>query len=370
MMTAEAIANPTQKRTFYISLRVKLLITFTLLFAIIFAGVFKWFYDFAAARALERLAADLKVLVDGAVGGIDGDAFQVLYEEAVPNEAGFSDDERFWEQVDWLATVRRIDPRSNSYTMIQGEAPNEFKIVTNAGARIDPEDSAGFLSAFTLDEVPLEFGQLFDGTRDSWMLLEPYQDDWGYWISGYRAIRNSAGDTVGILGTDFRAEYLLQVRQQVQDSALPAFGITYVIVFATVYAVSSVLTRPIKRLRAIAFHIGEGDYNVDLSAMTQALVQDEINKFAHIFELMVDKVRVREENLKRKVEELRIEIDSAKQQAHVSEIVDTDFFRELQNKAKQVRQRKGNSLLADEVKAAEETKAAEEIAKEASDTHS
>jgi HAMP domain-containing protein len=340
-MTAEAAFH--QKRSIYISLRVKLLITFTLLFSVIFAGVFKWFYDFAAARALERLAADLQVLVDGAANGINGDQLQELYLEAEPNEEGFSDDPRFWQQVDWLATLRRLDPRSNAYTMIRGAAPNEFKIVTNAGARVDPEDSAGFLSPFTLDNVPVEFEALFNGTSQSWTLLEPYQDDWGYWISGYRAIHNSAGDTVGVLGTDFRAEYLFQVRQQVQDAALPAFLITYLVLFTTVYVVSAVLTRPIKRLRSMAVHIGEGDYDIDLSAMTSALFQDEINKFAQVFEIMVSKVRVREENLKRRVEELRIEIDSVKQQAHVSEIVDTDFFRELQAKARQVRQRKSGS---------------------------
>lgn len=318
----------------------KLLITFTVLFSLIFTGIFFWFYDFATNRALDRLEEDLMVLVDGAANGINGDRFQELYTEAEPNEDGFSDDPRFWQQVDWLATVRRIDPRSNAYTMIRGEQPNEFMIVTNAAARVDPEDSAGFMSAFTLDEVPPEFAALFDGTRDSWTLLEPYQDDWGSWISGYRAIRNSEGETVGVLGTDFRADYLFQVRQQVLDAALPTFAITYFVLFTTVYVVSAFLTRPITRLRAMALHIGEGNYDIDLTSMTRARVHDEINKFAQVFEIMVSKVRVREETLKKKVEELRIEIDTVKQQAHVSEIVDTDFFRDLQVKARQVRQRK------------------------------
>jgi HAMP domain-containing protein len=145
---------------------------------------------------------------------------------------------------------------------------------------------------------------------------------------------------VGVLGTDFRAEYLFQVRQQVLDAALPAFVLTYLILFTTVYVFSALLTRPIKRLRTMALQLGEGDYNIDLAPMTTARVHDEINKFAQVFELMVSKVRVREETLKKKVEELRIEIDTVKQQAHVSEIVDTDFFRDLQVKARQVRMRK------------------------------
>lgn len=368
-MTVDSNSQP--KRTVFISLNVKLLLTFTLLFTLIFAGVFKWFYDFASARALERLSDDLSVLVNGAVSGINGDEFQQMYQETEPNDEGVSDDPRFWAEVDWLATIRQIDPRSNAYTLIQSDVPDEYIFVTNAALRIDPENSARYGDTLT---VPAEdfpaFPELFNGTRDSWMLLEPYEDSWGAWISGYRAIHNSAGEVVGVLGTDFRAEYLRQVQQQVENAALPAFGITYVIVFVTVYMISRVLTRPIKRLRAIAMHIGEGDYNVDLSVMTKALIQDEINKFAQVFEIMVSKVRVREETLKRKVEELRIEIDSVKQQAHVSEIVDTDFFRELQTKARQVRQRKSGTLTDTEESAKSETASTESIEEGAGDTRS
>jgi HAMP domain-containing protein len=333
----------TDAKSLFISLRVKLLITFTALFAIIFAAVFLWFNDFARARALDRLAADLEVLRDGALSGINGDEFQALYQEAEPNDEGTSDDPRFWEQVDWLATIRQIDPRSNAYTLILSEQPDVYYFVTNAALRVDPENSAGFFDTLEVPaEIFPEFPKLFDGTREDWTLLDPYTDDWGTWISGYRAIHNSDGEVVGVVGTDLRAEYLAEVQKQVSDAALPAFVITYIVVFATVYGFSVFLTRPISRLRAIAVHIGEGNYDIDLSAMTKAFLQDEINKFAQVFEIMVGKVRVREETLKKKVEELRIEIDTVKQQAHVSEIVDTDFFRDLQAKARQVRGRKYN----------------------------
>jgi hypothetical protein len=41
----------------------------------------------------------------------------------------------------------------------------------------------------------------------------------------------------------------------------------------------------------------------------------------------------REQDLKEQIEKLRIEIDEVKRQRLVSEIVDTDFFRDLQAKA-------------------------------------
>jgi hypothetical protein len=54
---------------------------------------------------------------------------------------------------------------------------------------------------------------------------------------------------------------------------------------------------------------------------------------------MVGKVYRREQTLRRQVEELRIEIDEVKRKKQVSEIVGTDFFQDLQAKARSMRRR-------------------------------
>jgi hypothetical protein len=54
---------------------------------------------------------------------------------------------------------------------------------------------------------------------------------------------------------------------------------------------------------------------------------------------MADKVYQREQTLRRQVEALKIEIDETKRQKQVSEIAETDFFRELQAKARKMRSR-------------------------------
>lgn len=48
---------------------------------------------------------------------------------------------------------------------------------------------------------------------------------------------------------------------------------------------------------------------------------------------------IREQQLQQEIRQLRIEIDEAKRQEEVDEIVSTDFFQELQNKAKEMRRR-------------------------------
>jgi hypothetical protein len=48
---------------------------------------------------------------------------------------------------------------------------------------------------------------------------------------------------------------------------------------------------------------------------------------------------IREQALRQEIQQLRIEIDEARRQQQVSEIVDTDFFQDLRSKARDLRRR-------------------------------
>ncbi len=69
---------------------------------------------------------------------------------------------------------------------------------------------------------------------------------------------------------------------------------------------------------------------------------DEIGRLAYVFQRMVHEIYAREQKLKAKVQELRIEIDTIKSGKRVKEIVDSEFFKELEASAKQMRQRRSN----------------------------
>ncbi len=66
---------------------------------------------------------------------------------------------------------------------------------------------------------------------------------------------------------------------------------------------------------------------------------DELAQLARLFRKMAIEIQAREENLKRQVQELRIEIDEVKKTRHVEQIVESDYFKELQANAKKLRQR-------------------------------
>lgn len=324
----------TEKHRF-ISLRVKLLVGFTLLFSIVFAGAFYWFYSFATDMAMRQIEEDLVDTLKGAIAGIDGDDLIALAAEGEPREDGLTDAPRFWEQMDWLETVHEIEPRAYPYTYVKADEPNEVLFIADVWAIYDPDKAARFLESY-VSKGPLYKG-LSGLTLHTRPPGAPYTDKWGSWVSAYAPITNSRGENIGGLGIDFRADYVFQVQQAIRDKVVAAFAVTYITLFVLVFLVSRTLTQPIVALTRAAERIGEGDYEQDLSPLTKGRFPDEMGSLAEVFDIMVGKVYQREQTLIRRVEELKIEIDEVKRRKQVSEIVETDFFQDLQAKARRMR---------------------------------
>lgn len=328
--------NTNTQRTIFISLRVKLLIGFTLLFTIVFAIAFYWFYNFASERALVRIQEDLRNTLTAAANGVDAEKFVSLASEGVPREDGYTDDPRYWEHVGWLKTVHEIEPRAAIYTYIRSDKENEVIFIGSSGAVENPPWGAKFMERFSSK------GPLLKGLQETIFNrnFKPYVDKYGKWVTGYTPIRNKEGDPVGGLGIDFKADYVYEVQEAIQNRVFFAFSITYMTLFVLVFFVSDRLTRSTVALTRIAERIGEGDYEHDLSGLIKGRFRDEIGRLAAVFGIMIEKVGRREKNLRNQVEKLKIEVDEAKRREQVKEIVDTDFFQDLQAKANSMRQRK------------------------------
>jgi energy-coupling factor transport system substrate-specific component len=102
------------------------------------------------------------------------------------------------------------------------------------------------------------------------------------------------------------------------------------------------MSRPLLRLTRAAQLMGAGQLSsVQAAELKATEAKDEIGQLTQIFGQMAREVILREENLRRQVEELRIEIDEFRRQEQVQEIVDTDFFRDLQEKAREMRHKSG-----------------------------
>ena len=367
------MSTPTVSRSnrrLNVNLTVKLVIGFTLVFTVVFVGAFYWFYFFSTERSVAKIVDDMHQTVLGAAAGIDGGSLVRLAAEGVANEAGGSDHPEYAIQMAWLATVQSIEPRAWPYVYVAGAEPNQIVALADLWLPVDPNKAYGF------KEVDFSLGFLTGGLRElstyvprgercgeveeasgpfRWFVTQGraitcrllrrvgYTDAYGSWVSAYAPVFSSDGSPAGAVGVDFEMAYVDEVQNALLASTGRAFLITYAALMVLLVMASRLFTRPIVRLTALAARAGEGDYDVDFSTTSQTRWRDEIGVLSDVLSGMVDKVRVREQTLRKQVQELRIEIDEVKRKEQVSEIVDTDFFRDLQSKAASMRQRKGRA---------------------------
>jgi HAMP domain-containing protein len=342
-----AEVSPPERRRLTLNLSMKLLIAFSLVFGVVFALAFAWFYSFSTQAALEQIRGDLTNTLYATIEGIDGDEFAALVNEAVPDPAsGLPDqDPRYQQHQQWLDLIHRIEPRANPYTYVKSPEGRDVLWVGDIFRIVRPEEGTQFLESYT-PQADL----ILQGLEQEASRMTIYTDDWGRWVSAYAPIRDSQGVAVGAVGIDFAADYVSQVQQQIRNSVFIAFLVTYGGLFVVVLILSRVLTRPIVKLTKMASCVASGYYDQDFAGLASGvgLLRDEIATLAETFVVMVDKVREREESLKQQVAELKIEIDEVKRQQQVGEIVDSDFFQGLRDKAQIIRRRRSQGQSATE----------------------
>jgi len=126
------------------------------------------------------------------------------------------------------------------------------------------------------------------------------------------------------------------------DSAVMAFVITYITLFILVFLASGTLTRPIIALTRSAQRIAEGDYSRRTIPEMRGLIGDEITSLAEVFRQMMAKIVDREKELKEQVRELtltmHIQIDQLRKAKKVAEITESEYFLQLQEKARKMRE--------------------------------
>ncbi len=341
------VAQKSSDKTFFVGVTTKLVIGFTLVFTIIFGLSYYWFYTFTSDVALTRVQDDLRDTLVGLVAGVDVEPLKGLIAEGEVREDGYTDDQRYWDHVQWLYAVNSIEPRAYTYSFVPGKTEDEIIYVGSFGALWEEPAGRTFLYSCVVGQAGcnIEGNLRAIQTRAPYYENEIYQDEFsktygGGWISGYAPVFDDAGELVIVVGVDFRADYVLEVQRNIIDNVAFAFLVTYSALFLLVFIVARRFARPIRRLTEAAEEIGHGNYGYDFSPLMKAHVKDEISILSGVFADMAGKVYQREETLKRQVQELRIEIDEAKACRQVREIVESDAFEDIRAKAKAMRERR------------------------------
>lgn len=201
------------------------------------------------------------------------------------------------------------------------------------------------------------FWQIFSASLDGNLVANYY--DWpeadGSVRQKYMSCVPVENTTMRIAATTYIDEFLQPVRQieseinqisswaqQYQRWGMLALALL-VIGLALWQAWS--LSRPIVSITAAAAEVESGRF--DLSPQSPlanlqpvARRKDELGQLAQVFQRMAGQVQAREDRLKQEVYHLRIEIDDAKRRQQVEEITETEYFRQLVERAEQLRQRK------------------------------
>lgn len=359
-----------KKRSLFLSLRFKLLLLFTLLFAAAIAGAFLWFSDFATNLAFERLRDDLLSVAITTAADIDGDKLVELYqtgpEKGMDNETYLEINERLryskWNNpkaFGLYALVANEEDRENSiYFVVSGAVPPVVEPTERDRAFAEKAPEGCLISTGSRPLIgekwtrapagdPLEgfMNSLLNGLNEPNVMDEIYTDKWGEWLSAFAPIRNSAGEIVGVLAVDGCAADIKKIDRDIRESLGIAMAGAFLLLAAIVWLMAYSITRPITTLTHVAALIGQGDYNQDLSRLTGGRFSDEVTKLADVFDIMIDKVAQREETLKKKVASLQIIIDEGKRDKQVEELTENEFFRDIRARAEQMRREKATKQL-------------------------
>ncbi|MCP4142320.1 MAG: hypothetical protein GY755_18950 [Chloroflexi bacterium] len=336
-----------KKKTRFFSLKIKIWLAFNFVFTPVFVLSYIWFYQYTSKSVFDTITLDLTETVDGAINGMDVEGFLQLFQEestsdprCIPEldaeENGYyPENSLYWEHVEWLRTVQSVAPTTRMYTYIDGIEEGEIIAIGSTGVFRDPRGGFRFCQRYTSTS-----SRIYDGLTERVDAWEEYDDqEFGNWITTYMPITDANGDPVGAIGVDISADYVGEVRGGILRSGAIAFIGSYLLITILIFVTSNIITKPLLNLTGVAEQIGEGNYDLDISDQTKhSDFMDEIDKLSSVFEIMLSKVRKREQTLRKRVSQLEIMIDNTKREEEVKQIVDSDFFQDLQSKAKDMRQ--------------------------------
>lgn len=106
------------------------------------------------------------------------------------------------------------------------------------------------------------------------------------------------------------------------------------------------ILRPLLKLTEVAHAMLENRLTSNQAAELRNSVTDksELSYLQEVFGQMAEEVLAREERLRQQVNELQIIIDDSKRKQEVTEITESEFFRELQDRASAMRERRKRQL--------------------------
>ncbi|WP_139240568.1 EAL domain-containing protein [Geitlerinema sp. PCC 9228] len=299
-----------EEPTNFISLQVKWLVGLTVLLGMVFFVAYKRQSSFAVAEAKERLQTDMQNTLQGAAAGTNVRDLLLLSQQGQANENGFSDNPRYWSQLQWLHQVHQIEPTARLYTYLPAhgssdrshpvaEGNRKVIFVVDVWAKNDPEKAFKFLQSHTAPPEmlsALETGELV-------RRLEPYTRNHRRWIGMYAPLKNEAGEVVAGIGIEVPWQELQQIQRSHERRLLVALSVGYVAILGLVFIPVRIFARRLMALKQTAESIGRGNYERHLHDLGRSRFPDELHLLAQVFQKMSEQITQREKFLQAIVED-------------------------------------------------------------------
>jgi len=237
----------TLKPKFFISLHLKLLVSFTILFSCYFIGTFLWFYDFVANAVQRELEIDMVSALNGAATGIEVEEFAALAQEGSLKPAAYRNDPRYQRHLAWLKVVERMEPRIRIETFVRDGKSSKLVYIGSSTLSATKAPTPAFFEP--VNEAKAQ--RLAQGLLGPTLFLTPFTDAEGTWVSSVTPLRNKQQQVIGGIKMDFRAGRLLDLQAMIRNQVAFTFILIYFSLLGVAYIISRTITDPLIALTTI-----------------------------------------------------------------------------------------------------------------------
>lgn len=336
----------------FVGLQFKILLPLMFLFAVILAVCYFALDGFIKNMIMETFQGDIRVVSNEVGKCLDANLLVGMLDDAVYNEDGewpeAVDDSRYQNQVnECLQSITESSERSLAYTYFIPEPGDQAFVGVDSDSVNDPGNIWAWgtlLSDTNSQEYPLYVRGMSDLTFDPDYTISEDQ----VMVKGYAPvygeddeilIGDSGQPMVGVV-VEMGANAMLDRLVAIKTNLLLGLVVAFVILLVIVFLITLGTTASLRRLTHATDRVGEGNY--DLLTHGRGLFADETTHLADTFNIMIGKVRGREESLKQQVHELQIIIDMDKKEKQVEEVTGSEFFQDLQSRARDMRRKRGS----------------------------
>jgi methyl-accepting chemotaxis protein len=234
-------------------------------------------------KAVSQTFADQGIsIVEKAVSIIDGDAFEALAKS-------LDADDPFYEETRvQLFKIKELSGCVYLYTMAQVDKNTWRYIIDGSGEPDDPDNFSELGDEEDTGPYDDAFRQvLISGKTESGNLA--YQDGWGWLVSIYAPIKNSAGKIVGITGCDFNGENLHNTIVANSKRQVVICIISVLLGLALILLLLRQIFSHLDKINSILKEISMGEG--DLTGRIDDSGDNEIGELAGYFNLTMEKIR-------------------------------------------------------------------------------